>query len=109
VPKLKRLDQAVVDGQGRQPLRRGGQRDDGNMGCGWVGLQVLTHFHPIYAGHHHIEEDQVGLALLRQGEGCVTVGARHFIARIVQDSAEHLDDVWIIVHDQDQFPGHPSS
>jgi hypothetical protein len=79
------------------------------MGCGRVGLQALAQLHPIHAGHQEIEEDHMGLALVRQGEGRVGVSGRDLIVRVVQEAAEHLDDVGIMLHDQDQFPGHPSS
>jgi hypothetical protein len=77
------------------------------MGRGRVGPQAPTYLRPIHAGYQDIEEDHVGLALVRQGEGRAIVGGGDLIARVVQEAMEHLDDIGIIVDDQDQFPGHP--
>ena len=76
------------------------------MGRGGVGPQALAHLHPIHDWHHKVEEDHVGLPLVRHLQSRAIAGGHDLIACVVQGAAEQLDDGLIIVYDEDQSPDH---
>jgi hypothetical protein len=54
-----------------QPFRRLAKRrdhDDGDVAGGGVGFQAAAALEPVHAGHHHVQQDQVGLPVARHIE-----------------------------------------
>ena len=104
---VERLGQEVV-GPGVQPLqpvaglveRR--HHDDGNMGRRRLALEAATDIEAVHARHHHVQQDDVGLAALadRQGVGPVERGHDvEILGRKLRFQQLHIGDD--VVDDED--------
>ncbi len=85
----------VVDragGEGFHFVHRLGERgheEDGHIARFGAGFQAAAGFEAVETGHHHIEEDEVGLGLRGLREGFLAVFSDH---ELVAGGAERLDE-----------------
>src|SRR5438270_1275801 len=77
-----------------------GQHDDGN-GCA-LGLELFAHIQAAHAGHHDVEDDQVGLLRNRAFQAGNAVGCGDdFVSFILEVIAQAGDHVGFVFDDQD--------
>jgi hypothetical protein len=86
----------------------GGEHDDGEGGGFGIGFEGAGDVLAGEAGHHHIEDDEIGFLLAGHVEtGGAVIGGDDFVAVALEVHADEFDEVALIVHDQDFFPsGH---
>ena len=87
-------------------LRPGRQEDDGGVAePGGVG-HGLPGSPAVHAGHHDVEDDQIGTLGLRLLDGVLTVDRGHDVVALhLQVDLEQLDDGGVVVGDEDRL-GH---
>ena len=66
-----------------------------------VGAQAPAGLEPIHAGHHHVEQDQVGRTAAGKLQAFGTAGGKADFVVVGQGGAEHFDVVRMVVDDQD--------
>ena len=79
-----------------------GDEDDGHGGQQRIGLQRGADFITAHAGHHHVEQDQVGAFLARQFERARAVLGKAQAVMVLQDLAQQLQVAGLVVHREDQ-------
>src|SRR2546426_7031502 len=107
VPGRERFRDVEV-GANRQPLvdlrvtPLCGQHDDLDVPPVGALAYALAHFVAAARRHHHVEQHEVGVALLDQLERLVTVARdAHFVAAALQQELDGRDNVRLVVGDQD--------
>ena len=71
-----------------------------------VRLEGLADGEAVHDGHEDIEEDEVGLAIVDEGEGAGSaIGGEDLVAGLGQMTGEDLEVLGEIIDDEDQFLG----
>ena len=88
-----------------QVIVAGGQHQDGRVSL--LGLQAAANLQPIQARQHDIQNHQAGLQAAGGCQGSQPIADRFDAETFpLQVKAGQLDDIWLIVHQQDQLAGH---
>ena len=83
-------------------IRLGRHEDDRDEGKRRIRPEPPADLEPVQLGHHHVEQDEIGLCLLRRGERLLAVGRGDDV--VPAGGQAHLQDVDVrrrVVHDQD--------
>ena len=84
-------------------LGLGGKEDDGNVARGGNVLQSPADLIAVHAGHHHVEQDEIGLfGAVGDGQRLLAVGGNFRPVRVLQHPRDHGDVGWRVVDDQHQ-------
>ncbi len=68
--------------------------------------ELFEHEKTAPLGHHHVEDDQIGVFAFGQGQALVSVASdENFVASPLQGNPHGLDDLAIIVDQQDPLAG----
>jgi hypothetical protein len=79
-----------------------GEEDDGNFACGGISLEAGTDFVAVHAGHHDVEEDEIGLLFGGgESESFFAVGGDLSFVGIFESSGDHADVEGSVVDDED--------
>jgi len=83
----------------------GGEEDDGNVARGGIVLQSPADLIAVHAGHHHVEQDEIGL-LGGSGDcqGLFAVGGHLGAERVLQHPGNDRNVGRRVVDDQDELP-----
>ena len=83
------------------PLGERGDNQDRDVGRAGVFLKPPADFEAVHAGHHHVQQDDVGRPLFDFLQGLLAVlGFDNFIAVRLQRIAQQCAVCFIVVHDQ---------
>ncbi len=83
-----------------------GDHDRRDQAAG-AALELLQHEEAALLGHHHVQDDQVGVLPLGDGQAGVTVaGDQNAIAPVLEDHAHRLDDLEVVVDQEDCLGRH---
>jgi hypothetical protein len=79
-----------------------GEKDDRDFTCGGIRFEARTNFVAIHAGHHDVEEDEIGL-LFGGGESksFFAVGGDLGFIGILESAGDHADVEGSVVDDED--------
>jgi hypothetical protein len=79
----------------------GCDHDDRDRPPGLVPAQLGQELEAIHLGHHEVEDDQTGRRLLDARErGPPVLGLHHGVALSLQQPADQLPELSVVVHDQ---------
>ncbi len=105
---LKRLDH-VIDRADLEAahlvgrIREGGHKDDRDCSRVCLGFEAAARLEPIEAGHHHVEQDEVGSGVLHLFERAQAVaGHQHFEPLLMQVIEQYTDVGRRVVDDQNR-------
>jgi hypothetical protein len=78
------------------------EKDDGDFACGRISFEAGTDFVAIHAGHHYVEEDEVGFLFGGgKSESFFAVGGDLGFVGILKSAGDHTDVEGCIVDDED--------
>ena len=83
-------------------IRQGRDEDDGNVRRSGIVLEQFAGCVPVFTGHEHVEQDEVGLAF--QGESArfgAACGRDGSVAPLFEHDVEELDVQGLVVDDED--------
>lgn len=100
-----------VVGPGLQPAQlggavvEGGEHDHRHGGERGLGAQLRADFVAVHAGHHDVEEDDVGPGLRGGERGGTVLGAEDAVALRLQEHVEEVPGLGFVVDDEDGGSG----
>src|SRR5204862_3538296 len=78
------------------------QHDDGDAAGARVGAELLADLQPAHAGHHQVEQDEVGLVTEADVEAGLAVGGGDDVEVLLLEVVAHeLEEVFLVVDDKD--------
>ena len=79
-----------------------GEEDDRDFVCGGISLEAGTDFVAVHAGHHDVEENEIGLLFGRgESESFFAVGGDLGFVTVLESSGDHADVEGRVVDDKD--------
>ena len=81
----------------------GGEQYDWYMAGHNVVLDVLAELQTIHIGHHHVGDDEVGYFEVGLFESEHTVGSLGYLVSVLQDSAQVVAYVVVVVDDEQMW------